>query len=237
MSSRELTSVADAEAEAEGAQARAAAARARAILLRQLAGESSNDELDLNDALVRDSAGEVQPALTRSARILARMKLNQLRHNGIIFSVATVLIGASLVLSSLMLWHHHTFVQHKQRAEEFATAAKRAVIMLMSIDPNHAEGDLQRVIDNSTGDFKAQLEVTAKNLATAFEQSKIGTKATVQAVAVESTSDNSGVVLVAAKSEVTNADSTKQPPGSWRLSVTLDRDGGQLKLSRLEFVQ
>ena len=65
----------------------------------------------------------------------------------------------------------------------------------------------------------------------------IRVKVTVEATAVDSVSDNSGVVLVAAKSDVTNADNTKRPPALWRLSVNVDRDGGQLKMSKVDFLQ
>lgn len=44
------------------------------------------------------------------------------------------------------------------------------------------------------------------------------------------------IVLVAAKSDLTNPDNTKRDPRSWRISITLERDGGQLKISKLEFV-
>jgi len=43
-------------------------------------------------------------------------------------------------------------------------------------------------------------------------------------------------VLVAAKSQVTNAASAQQQPRAWRLSVTMQRDNGQLKMSKVEFV-
>jgi Mce-associated membrane protein len=48
--------------------------------------------------------------------------------------------------------------------------------------------------------------------------------------------DNSAVVLVATKSEVTNSSGANKEPRSWRLSVTVQRDGDQIKMSRVEFV-
>ena len=75
----------------------------------------------------------------------------------------------------------------------------------MSIDANHAKEDIQRIIDASTGDLKNQMSVMAGLMAKQAEDSKVSSKVTVQAVAVESVSDNSGVVLVAAKSDATGA--------------------------------
>jgi Mce-associated membrane protein len=60
--------------------------------------------------------------------------------------------------------------------------------------------------------------------------------ANVNATAVQSMTGDSAVVLVAATSEVTNADGTNQAPRAWRLIVTVARDAGQLKMAQVEFV-
>ena len=56
-------------------------------------------------------------------------------------------------------------------------------------------------------------------------------------VAVESMTENSAVVLAVAKSDTTNPDKSRRPPVFWRISVNIDRDGGQFKMSKLDFVQ
>ena len=48
--------------------------------------------------------------------------------------------------------------------------------------------------------------------------------------------DTSAVALVAASSRVTNSSGANQEPRTWRLSVNLERDGGQIKMSKVEFV-
>ena len=58
----------------------------------------------------------------------------------------------------------------------------------------------------------------------------------MQATAVESMTDDSAVVLVAATSNVTNAAGAKQDPRPWRLSVSVARDGDQIKISKVEFI-
>jgi Mce-associated membrane protein len=47
---------------------------------------------------------------------------------------------------------------------------------------------------------------------------------------------DSATVLVAATSTMSNSAGGQQPPRSWRLSVTVQRDRGQLKVSKVEFV-
>jgi len=42
--------------------------------------------------------------------------------------------------------------------------------------------------------------------------------------------------LLAASSQVTNVNGARQDPRAWRMSVTMTRDGGKLKMSNVEFV-
>ena len=136
-----------------------------------------------------------------------------------------------------MLWQHQTAVHNRQLAAEFTSAARQGITALMSIDPDHATEDVQRMIDASTGEQKNQLSVLSTLIVKKAEDSKVGSKVTVEAVSVQSLSDNSGVVLVAAKTAPTGPDNAKPPPALFRLSVNMDRDGGQLKMSKVDFLQ
>ena len=95
---------------------------------------------------------------------------------------------------------------------------------------------MQRFADDTTGQFKAGVLMGAEDLVKALEQSKAscqghraGRRRTVHDA-------DSAVVLVAAKSELTKPDQAKPESRSWRLVVNVERDGGQLKVSRVEFV-
>ena len=107
---------------------------------------------------------------------------------------------------------------------------------MMSINPDHAKEDVQRMIDASTGDLNAELSAMSVLIVMKAQETKVGNKVTVEAVGVESLSDNSGVVLVAAKTDTTGPDNAKPPPALFRLSVKLDRDGGRLKMSKVDYL-
>lgn len=70
------------------------------------------------------------------------------------------------------------------------------------------------------------------------EESKVVEQGTVQLAAVDldTLTRDSAVVYVASTSEVTNSAGAKQDPRNYRLIVTMTRDGGQLKMSKVEFV-
>ncbi|OBF50098.1 hypothetical protein A5756_22740 [Mycobacterium sp. 852002-53434_SCH5985345] len=219
------------------AEARAAAARAR---LARLRGEAEARDAD-DGAAFHD--GEQRPA--KSARARPRIPrrpgrprwLRRPRRRTIAAVVGILLASASLAASGYMVWRHRATVHQQQLAAEFTAAARQRVTTLMSIDANHARDDYQRIIDDSTGDFKAQMSAMSALMAKQTEESKVSSKATVEAVAVESMSDNSAVLLVAARSDVINADNSHRPPVVWRISVDLTRDGGQLKMSKVDFLR
>ena len=66
--------------------------------------------------------------------------------------------------------------------------------------------------------------------------SAVATEGKVDSAAVQSMTDDSAVVLVAASSKVTNSAGAKQEPRAWRLSVTVERVDGRLKMSKVEIV-
>lgn len=217
------------EAAAAEAEARAAAARDRAARLRrqveaiQAAAVENGETTDVGIPRADESVVK--------ARRLRRPKLATAAGG-----LAVLVTCALLTASGYMIWHHKQAMVEQQRAAEYAASARQAVVTLMSLDFTKAQDDVQRVIDNSTGQFKDDFQSTAADFIKAAQDSKVVTEVTVQSAAVESMTNDSAVVLVAATSKVTNSAGAKQEPRSWRLSVNVTRDGGQIKLSKVEFV-
>jgi Mce-associated membrane protein len=226
-------SLAEAEQELVRAEERAAAARARANELRRDADADSSEQSEpTEDADVV----EAKPAASRSRRRWP-WRLRRPTRNGVGVSTAIVLITASLAASGYFVWQHRNLVERQQHAAEFVAAAREEVAAMMTIDPAHATEDIQHTIDDATGPLKSQLEVTSSYVVKNAQDARITTKATVEDVAVESMTDNSAVVLVVAKSDTINPDKSKRPTVFWRVSVNIDRDGGRLKMSKIDFVK
>ena len=143
---------------------------------------------------------------------------------------------ALLVVSGFLLWQHRQADREQQRRAEFAAAAEQAVVTLMSIDSGRAQEDVQRIIDNSTGQFRDDFKNSATDFVDVAKQSKAVTKATAQAAAVQSMTKDSAVVLVTANTTISNSAGADKQPRTWRLSVDVVRDGDQIKMSKVDFV-
>ena len=250
------------EAEAEAAEAEAVAAaaraRARALRLRREADaakaaetaaadtvEAPEDDAEVDEEVddaaatdddeddVADAAVELTGEPTRERRGV-RIPLPTWKA---VAAALTVLVIAALLTACVLMFISHRNVQaDQQRRAEFEAAARQGVVTLMSLDYNKAKEDVQRIIDSSTGQFKTDFQNTSEDFVKVAVESKAVTETNVTATAVDSMTADTATVLVAASSRVTNAAGAKQEPRAWRLSVNLARDGGQLKLAKVEFV-
>jgi Mce-associated membrane protein len=215
-----------AEDEVAEAEARAEAARARVAQLRREVGDADDD-----------AAQSSRKRRWMSWRPKRPQWLHRPGRKAIAVGIGIVLTFASLGATGYMLWQHRAALHKRQLTAEFTEAARQGITTLMTIDPDHARDSVQRMIDASTGDQKNMLSALSVLIVKKAEDTKVGSKVNVEAVAVESVSDDSGVVLVAARTDAIGPDNAKPPPALFRASVTMDRDGGQLKISKVEFLK
>ena len=129
-----------------------------------------------------------------------------------------------------------TAAERAQRAANFVAGARQGIINMTSLDFNRAKEDVQRVIDSSTGSFRDDFQQRAKDFTSVVEQSKVVTQGTVSSAALESMDEHSASVLILATSKITNAAGAKDEPRIFRLRVTVTEDGGQYKMSKVDFV-
>ncbi len=209
-----------------------------------MAPEDGDDAEDSRaDILAELAEAEAAEAEAVADAERARVRAEELRGRSapvlasrIAVAVAGLAIGASLVLSGLMLWQHRSVAAREARDGQIVDAARASVTALLSIDHTRARADVQRVLELSTGAFRDDFAKSADDFVKTAESQQVVTVAKIKAVALESTDADGGVVLVAVDNEVSNSAGAKQDPRPFRMSVTVASDGGQFKMSSLEFV-
>jgi Mce-associated membrane protein len=196
---------------------------------------ADDDEAEATEELTEDEAdeGEAKPF-----RRLSPRRLRRPRWSSVAAIAAMVVIVAALAGSAYMILEHRRADQQHVREAEFVAAARQGVVNLTSLDFSDAKTGVQRIVDDSTGSFKDDFLKMAGDFVKVVQESKVVSRGTVQSAAVDldSMTRDSAVVLVACTSEVTNAAGAKQDPRTYRLIVTMARDGGRLKMSKVEFV-
>lgn len=198
------------------------------------ADEPQSDEAQ--EVAVQTPAETVAAVDEKPARRWRRLR--RPRWSTLAASLAVLVTVAALAASLYMIKEHRDAERQRQRAAEFIAAAKQGVVTLTSLNFNEAKEGVQRILENSTGSFKDDFTKTADDYVKTVEQMKVISQGSVQAAAVDwdTLTADSAVVLVASTQEVTNAAGAKQEPRNYRFVLTVTRDRGQLKISKLEFV-
>lgn len=147
-----------------------------------------------------------------------------------------LLAGAAVVLTVLMFVEHRDAAAQRSHEAAMVDGARASITALLSIDHTRAKADVQRVLDLSTGTFREDFAKTADDFVKTAEDKDVITTANIKAAALESSGAETGVVLLAVDSEVTNSNGAREDPRPFRMSVTVNRDGEVFKMSNLEFV-
>ncbi|BBZ41478.1 hypothetical protein [Mycobacterium conspicuum] len=220
------------EAETEEAEEEEASDTAEATVEDTDADEAETEDDEQEKEDVSAEAPEDAEAEAKPRRSWRRLPSLSVTWKAAVILLICAFVGAS----GYMVWQRHEITEHNQRVASFLAGARQGVVNMTSLDFNKAKEDVQRVIDSSTGQFRDDFQQRAKDFTTVVEQSKVVTQGTVNAAAVQSIDGNSALVLVAATSRITNAAGAKDEPRNWRLKVTVTEDGGQYKMSKVEFV-
>ncbi|MEE4023433.1 hypothetical protein V1Y59_10120 [Gordonia sp. PKS22-38] len=257
---------AEAEAEAAHARAAAARARARARATSLRREVSSSDDaaettatdttrvpIDVPDTSDTDTLPEKAPSGSDAETEPARSRPDGVAHTGsrmkrllraprrpsrraVAFAVLVAITLIALAATTLIGLHHRQTQADETRANDFTAVAERGVTAITSLDYKNAERDVERIVNQSTGEFRNDFTGRAEDFTSVIEQSKVTTKGEVTGSAVESMNADSAVVLVSARSEVTNAAGAQEEPRTWRLRVTVSDDDGTMKISKVDFV-
>lgn len=155
-------------------------------------------------------------------------------------SVGFVGVAIVVALAALTGWLGYGFYQvhqEQQRRDMFVETARQGATNLTSIDWEHAEDDIQRVLDSSTGRFYDDFERRSKSFLDVVKQIKSKSVGTVTASGLESYSDDKADVLMSVTVRSTNAGVPEQAPQVWRMVLTVQDIDGKSKVSNVEFIQ
>jgi Mce-associated membrane protein len=150
-------------------------------------------------------------------------------------------IGVAIVvsLSVLVGWlgfrAHHA---HQEQAlqSQLLQAARQGALNLTTIDWQHVEGDMQRILDGATGQFHDEFASRSQPFIEAVKQAKSTSVGTITESGLESEEGGHARVLVAVAVKTSNAGAPEQDPRAWRMRITVQKDGDQAKVSNVEFV-
>jgi Mce-associated membrane protein len=183
-----------------------------------------------------DGLGESDPADPADAPPSTRPKrsMSASRHATLFGLVAVA------ALATLLCWlgfRAHQAQHEQDRRDQFLQAARQGALNLTTIDWQHADADVHRILDGATGEFYDDFSKRSQPFIDVLRQAKATTVGTVAEAGLESQGADTAQALVAVSVRTSNAGEADPVPRVWRMRVTVQKVGGQVKVSNVGFVQ
>ena len=154
--------------------------------------------------------------------------------------LATILGLVTVVaLAGLCGWLGFRTYESRKAADErnlFLQVGRQAALNLTTIDFEHADEDVQRVLDSSTGTFYDDFQARAQPFKEVVKQAKSKSVGTIAEAGVESEGEDGADVLVAVTVRTSNAGAAEQEPRAWRMRITVQKVGDEAKVANVRFV-
>jgi Mce-associated membrane protein len=151
------------------------------------------------------------------------------------------IVGLVLVLAlgGLVGWlGFRAYQSHQLDAQRkvFLQVGRQGALNLTTIDYQHVDEDVKRILDSATGTFYDDFQQRAQPFTDVVKQVKSKSVGSVTEAGLESESENEAQVLVAVAVNTTVEGQPNQQPRAWRMRILVQKVGEDTKVSNVEFV-
>jgi Mce-associated membrane protein len=144
-----------------------------------------------------------------------------------------------LALGGLTGWlGFRAYQSHKadELRKLYLQVGRQGALNLTTIDFGRADADVQRILDSATGTFYDDFQARAQPFVEVVKQAQSKSVGTVSEAGLVSESENQAQVLVAVTVETSNAGAPEQAPRAWRMRITVEKVGDEVKVAKVDFV-
>jgi len=152
------------------------------------------------------------------------------------------LLGLAVVIALAILvgwlgFRVHQSQQAQAQRSQFLQVARQGALNLTTIDWQHADADVRRILDGATGEFYDDFAKRSQPFIELLQQSKATTVGTITEAGLESQTADTAQALVAVSVRTSSGGEADQVPRAWRMRIYLKKVGDQVKVSNVGFVQ
>jgi Mce-associated membrane protein len=193
---------------------------------------------DLVDDAAEDDGDDVETDLEDDTDVEEAEATPRMSHVRLATIVGLVVV---LALGGLTGWlGFRAYQSHQLDAQRkvFVQVGRQGALNLTTIDFQHADDDVKRILDSATGTFYDDFQKRAQPFTEVVKQVKSKSVGTVTEAGLEpeSESDDQAQVLVAVAVNTTIEGQPEQQPRAWRMRITVQKVGDDTKVSNVEFV-
>jgi Mce-associated membrane protein len=199
--------------------------------------DASAEETVTAAAADADQADEAEEADAVEGVAAEDAKKPRISHLKLALIAGIVLVLALGGLTGWLGYSAYNSVKAKDQRDLFLQVGRQGAINLTTIDWEHADADVQRVLDSATGTFYDDFQQRAQPFIAVVKQAKSKSVGSITEAGIESESGDEGQVLVAVTVQTSNAGAPEQQPRAWRMRISVKKDGDDnAKVSNVEFV-
>jgi Mce-associated membrane protein len=147
--------------------------------------------------------------------------------------VMTAALAALLGVLGVRAHHAH---QSAQLRALYLQVGRQGAVNLTTIDWHHADDDVQRILASATGSFYDDFNQRSAPFVEVVKKVQSISTGTVTVAGLESSTDTDAQVLVAVNVETTTSEAPQQTLRAWRMRISVQKVGNDVKVSNVEFV-
>ncbi|MEU7812262.1 hypothetical protein [Pseudonocardia sp. NPDC049154] len=149
-------------------------------------------------------------------------------------TVALMLLVAAVALAVGTAVENHLAAGREADRAVVTDVASRAVQSLVTIDGQNSQGNVETLLNISTGEFRDQLTKVSGAFQAILQQGAVKSAGTIGTAGVETVDGDRATVLVTANTVVSNTEIPDGTQRNYRMVVELQRQDGQWMASSVE---
>lgn len=152
----------------------------------------------------------------------------------VILTGLAIAMGIGTAIGVLGVRTHQASQSADLRAQ-YLQAGRQGAVNLTTIDWRHADADVERILASATGSFHDDFSARSQPFIEVVKKVQSTSTGNVTAAGLETSADTDAQVLVAVSVQTTtgNAPATSR---AWRMRLSVQRVGADVKVSNVEFV-
>ncbi|BBZ15586.1 Mce protein [Mycobacterium branderi] len=144
-----------------------------------------------------------------------------------------------VALAGLLGWLGYRMYQTHQARQErelLIQVGRQGALNLTTIDWEHADTDIQRILDSATGTFYDDFSKRSRPFIDVVKKAQSKSEGTIVEAGLESHSGDEAQVLVAVSVKTSNLGAPDAEPRHWRMRIAVQKVGDDAKVSNVAFV-
>ncbi|MFQ2878981.1 mammalian cell entry protein [Mycobacterium sp. TY814] len=193
-------------------------------------GDESTDDVEAVEHSSAESAADDTDS-PPATRIRKRVPVHR---RAMLFGLSAVIAMAALA----GWWGFRLQQSHQLQAQrsQYLQVARQGALNLTTINWQHADADVRRILDGATGEFYNDFAKRSQPFIEVLQQAKATTVGSITEAGIESQTADGAQVLVVVAVQTSNAGEPDPAPRSWRMRISVQRAGDQIKVSNVGFV-